>query len=148
MRPHRQLSILAISFLTGIAVQAQAKPSSTEQDKAKKLTRLSDSTLPHYVFTRRDYRRCVYPLCGGFFVQQLGQRSTPCADGQWRSECQVVEVDYRALDLSPKELERFRQSFESGNGIIQGRLFQHEHPDFDFPLKVLRVNRAWIDTQE
>lgn len=47
------------------------------------------------VFTARpDYRRCVAPLCGGYFVKLVNKKLTQCADGSLQSECYVSSIIY------------------------------------------------------
>jgi hypothetical protein len=43
----------------------------------------------YYVVTRRDLRRCVSPLCGGYYVKSANQATTTCADGSQQAECYV-----------------------------------------------------------
>jgi hypothetical protein len=43
---------------------------------------------------RPDYRRCVAPLCGGYFVKRVNMSSTRCANGRYMSECYVAEIDW------------------------------------------------------
>ncbi len=43
---------------------------------------------------RRDLRRCVSPLCGGYFVKRVNMSSTRCANGRFMSECYVAGIDW------------------------------------------------------
>src|SRR6266849_11183003 len=43
---------------------------------------------------RRDLRRCVSPLCGGYFVKRVNTSSTRCANGRFMSECYVAGIDW------------------------------------------------------
>ncbi len=53
------------------------------------------TTTRSQVFTARpDYRKCVSPLCGGYFVKLVNQKLTRCADGSLQSECYVASVVY------------------------------------------------------
>ena len=46
-------------------------------------------------FTARpDFRRCISPLCGGYFVKKVNKRRTECADGTLQKECYVAELDF------------------------------------------------------
>lgn len=47
------------------------------------------------VYTARpDYRKCVAPLCGGYFVKLVNKKLTQCADGSLQEECYVASVVY------------------------------------------------------
>jgi hypothetical protein len=46
-----------------------------------------------YYSVRRDYRRCMFPRCGGYFVSQLNRRATRCGDGTRSTDgCYVAEM--------------------------------------------------------
>jgi hypothetical protein len=59
-----------------------------------------DTTHGEEYFTARpDYRKCVSPLCGGYFVKSVNKRLTPCADGTRQLECYVASISYGAGTL-------------------------------------------------
>ena len=45
-----------------------------------------------YYHARQDQRRCVHPLCGGYWIRAVNQRYTTCANGMLETECYVAEV--------------------------------------------------------
>lgn len=47
----------------------------------------------NYFEVRRDLRRCVWPLCGGYWISELNHRYTQCADGSYAQECYVAQID-------------------------------------------------------
>lgn len=53
---------------------------------------LSDSSIFYSV--RPDLRRCISPVCGGYFVKRVNQLRTRCANGTWMSDCYVAEIDW------------------------------------------------------
>lgn len=55
------------------------------------------AAAPEYFTVRPDIRRCIAPLCGGFFIDPVNRRSMRCADGERREECYVAEIDLGAL---------------------------------------------------
>ena len=54
------------------------------------------STSTFYKF-RHDMRRCLSPVCGGYFISRVNFTKTKCVDGSWQSECYVTGLDTRAL---------------------------------------------------
>ena len=36
-----------------------------------------------YYSVREDMRRCMSPLCGGYFVKRVNQSRTRCGNGRW-----------------------------------------------------------------
>lgn len=45
-----------------------------------------------YFTARPDFRKCVSPLCGGYFVKAVNRGKTTCADGTKQKECYVAEL--------------------------------------------------------
>lgn len=48
-----------------------------------------------YFTARPDYRKCVAPLCGGYYVKKVNKKRTRCADGTKQAECYVAELDFK-----------------------------------------------------
>jgi hypothetical protein len=59
---------------------------------------LTAGTATFYAL-RHDYRRCMYPLCGGYWVSRVNFAKTRCADGQWADACYVADLDLGATRL-------------------------------------------------
>lgn len=79
---------------------AALSASLADEGKADSVT----STSTFYKF-RHDNRRCVSPVCGGFWVSRVNFTVTKCVDGTWQSECYVPEIDRSAVGTGP-DLER------------------------------------------
>ncbi len=63
-------------------------------------------TYGAYHTVRKDMRRCISPLCGGYWLKRANRELTLCADGTWASECYVATLDLRAkTGLTDSELE-------------------------------------------
>jgi hypothetical protein len=75
-----------------------------------------------YFSVRRDYRRCIAPLCGGFWVKRVGRDTTRCADGKWRNECYVFDMDMSALDLSEQDISNYNQALAEERGVVRASL--------------------------
>lgn len=52
-----------------------------------------------FFVVRQDYRRCMYPFCGGVFVSLANGGHLRCPAGE-RNECYVANFDWSALGLS------------------------------------------------
>jgi hypothetical protein len=77
-----------------------------------------------YFTARPDYRRCVSPLCGGYFVKAVNKKLTVCADGSIRPECYVASIEYGKNPVSAGG------SFSNNTplfliGEIEPRIFPH-----------------------
>ncbi len=92
---------------------------SPEVDEAKADAISSTST---YYTVRRDFRRCVAPLCGGFWVKRVNQARTTCYDGTSAAECYVGDLDLARLDLDDAAESRLRDSIGAGQAVLRGTL--------------------------
>ena len=45
-----------------------------------------------YYHVRQDYRRCMAPLCGGYWLRKVNRRRMRCADGKKAEECYVADI--------------------------------------------------------
>lgn len=80
---------------------------------------------------RRDRRRCVSPMCGGYFVKRVNLTSTRCGDGRWKSECYVAEINWNG------------QSENDSDGLlVRGNIVAKRYERFG-NLGELRVSESW-----
>lgn len=56
-----------------------------------------------YFTARPDYRKCVSPLCGGYFIKAVNKKLTSCADGTRQPECYVASITYGAGTLENEQ---------------------------------------------
>ncbi len=127
----------ALLTLAGCAVAGTSVESTSDgelQVKQEALT-ASDETnaklvnFPnngYYVVTRRDFRRCASPMCGGFYVKRLNDSVTVCADGSRQAECYVAALKLTGLGLSEREESELRDAAFAGKAIVKGRISKAE----------------------
>lgn len=80
------------------------------------------TTGSQYLRLRRDTRRCVSPLCGGYWASRVNQPTTRCADGAWQAECYVAGADFTALGLDATALDTFLGAALSGRAVVRARI--------------------------
>ncbi|MDP3276883.1 MAG: nuclease A inhibitor family protein [Deltaproteobacteria bacterium] len=87
----------------------------------------------HYA-VRRDTRRCVAPLCGGFWLARVGSSLTLCADGRRLPECYVPELSVSGISAAQLDHVRGSAHFSARRVFVRGR------------LEASRVNatQAWV----
>lgn len=96
-----------------------------------------------YVVTRRDFRKCAAPMCGGLFVQRVNQDATICADGQAQAECYVGAIDLSALQLDGAGEEALREALAGGRALVRGSL--QAGGDANFPqVGALVASEGWL----
>lgn len=96
----------------------------------------------YFIVTRVDYRKCVAPLCGGWFVKRVNSDVTQCADGTWQAECHMFELDLSGLGLNPNTEEKFSEVFGNGGALVRGSLEEVDIGSY-FPADTLVATEAW-----
>lgn len=87
----------------------------------------NDETFTYFSI-RPDYRRCVSPLCGGFWVSRVNRAQTTCADGTKADECYVAELDDSVLGLSGSEA--FRGGVYAETALVRGEIEDNVYADW------------------
>ncbi len=80
---------------------------------------------------RNDLRRCALPLCGGYFVAQVNASTTRCADGRFKRECYVAEIDWNG-----------QEEPEPAQLLLRGNIVAKRYERFG-NLGELRVSELW-----
>jgi hypothetical protein len=110
----------ALAFVAACA--ASPEPTVSEDTGDAGEDALSQDGQAHFIVTRRDLRKCAWPMCGGVYVKRVNSAQTRCADGTRAKECYVASVDYEGAGLSQDEGATFDNSFSAGQGIVHGAL--------------------------
>lgn len=102
----------------------------------------SNDTFTYFEITR-DYRRCVSPLCGGYWVSRPNKAQTKCADGRNADRCYVAELDDSALGFTREaDLDAYWSGIEARAVVVRGDLTKQTYGDFG-KLGKLTVTEAW-----
>ena len=121
-------SLALVPLLAACAADAPAPGSEVNEEPAALTAAKADGDAvdnwTYFKITRRDTRRCVAPLCGGFFVARVNQPRTKCPEtGTWEKECYVSDFDLSALGgLSEKDADRAAEALGAGVAIVKGEL--------------------------
>jgi hypothetical protein len=117
------------------ATEAPDQTGPTEFDESTSEELASGS---YFIVTRQDFRKCMYPICGGWFAKRVNHYFTKCASGSWASECHVADVNLSALGLSEEEANKFENEvFGQGYGLVRGSLSKVDGAD------TLTASEAW-----
>lgn len=91
-----------------------------------------DEPAPDQYFSvRADERRCVAPLCGGFWFKALNRDLTRCFDGSEAAECYAGDLDFAALSLGEEEAQYARQRAAQSRVIVKGSFARGNWPGFE-----------------
>lgn len=80
---------------------------------------------------RADLRRCISPMCGGYFVKRVNLPLTGCANGRYLAECYVAEIDWNG-----------QPQVDAGKAILRGSVIAKTYGRFG-NLGSFRVTEAW-----
>lgn len=102
-------------------------------DAAESVSRSPDTVSAGSTFyrVRNDLRRCALPLCGGYFVSRVNASSTRCADGSFKRECYVAEIDWNG-----------QEEPEPARLLLRGSIVAKRYERFG-NLGELRVSELW-----
>lgn len=95
----------------------------------------------YLIVTQVDARKCIYPVCGGYFVKAVNQALTRCADGSLKKTCHAVELDTRALGWTPEQQAAFEAHFAKGHALVRGVITPE--PRGFYTGEVLAITEAW-----
>jgi len=80
---------------------------------------------------RPDVRRCMSPMCGGYFVKRVNLPLTRCANGRYLAECYVAEIDWNG-----------QTQVDVGRALLRGNAIAKSYGRFG-NLGALRVTESW-----
>jgi hypothetical protein len=107
---------------------------------------LSSSPLSTYYVARRDLRKCVSPLCGGYFVSRVNFATTRCADGSNAAACYVTDLDLSKLGLSDATVQKIEDGVGTNDGeaayVFRGTMSTKSHGSFG-KLGYFKATEAW-----
>lgn len=139
-------SFLALSGLAGCAADASGDTSGADDPEevveAEDALSAGPSNYGYYLVTRRDYRRCVSPICGGFFVKRVNAATTACADGSKQAECYVSDITYAGIGLSPREEAHLSSAVEGGKALLKARLYRKKFNGTKYGT--LKASEGWL----
>ncbi|MDH5325620.1 MAG: hypothetical protein OEZ68_04965 [Gammaproteobacteria bacterium] len=91
-----------------------------------------------YFTVRPDLRRCVSPICGGWYVSAVNLRAFQCPDGSVRTECYVSTDTINIPNLSPDQILELRQAMQESRALVAAVVSKAK------AYGLLEINSAWI----
>jgi hypothetical protein len=134
MSTKRLLGGFSISLFLGATVAACAPataPVGTDQVDTEEEN--LGASQRSYVVARRDYRKCAWPMCSGWFVRDVNRKNP--------KEVYVSALDFADSDLDEATADIVRGA-PDGELVMHGKL--GDLADWEDPaMKVFRVKSAW-----
>lgn len=131
------LPLLLVAPLAACAPEAPTDGVETEETSEVDERAVGVDTV--FVVTGQDFKKCAFPMCGGFFVKAVNATKTTCVDGTKAAQCYVAELDFTALGLSEQETADVRSQAIAGTVLLSGGLGKMDN----FPQARLTVQKAF-----
>lgn len=102
-----------------------------------------------------DYRKCAFPMCGGWFLTPVNQFSHQLEDDDEAYEntlhpsstVYVSHINYRQLRLTPDQVNELETTMHSEQALLRGVVSRNNLTDKN-PLATLNVNGAWVSANK
>lgn len=133
MKNNAFLLLLAVAFAGCGVDKAGSQPSGDELESTGDDTAELSATSRTYVTLRRDFRKCVAPACGGYFVQDVN-RANP-------NERYVNSLDFSKSTLSADDITVVLEA-PTGELVLRGKLGPIEHRFNTRPFLVYEAYRG------
>ncbi|MBI2390951.1 MAG: hypothetical protein HYV09_15275 [Deltaproteobacteria bacterium] len=104
MRTFSFLLASAAALVLGCSAATDVGDEDGEVDTESSEGAASISSTSTYFSVRVDVRRCMFPMCGGFWVKRVNKANTKCFDGRYAKECYVAEMDWSAAGLTSEDV--------------------------------------------
>lgn len=131
----RQIAVivsLVAAVSTGAVACAPASSSNPQNGTDQEVDSLGSSQRS-YVVVQRDYRKCAWPMCSGFYVKDVNRKSA-----KW-TYVSALDFDGSGLDEATAGLA---EGAPAGEVVLYGKL--GDLPDWDdSAMKTFRVEKAW-----
>jgi len=123
-------ALFAIATVT-IACAPEAPEAPESESSNLKEAQVQVDTV--FRVTHPDYRKCMYPMCGGYFIESVNTDQTLCADGTYQDECYVADID----------LDGIGDDYLAPMGLLISGLMQTQTDSWGNEINVLKGYKAW-----
>lgn len=135
-------SLTAVLIAAPLAACAPDSSVETFEDSSSEERAVSADVV--YVVTGRDYRKCAYPMCSGFFVKAVNKAKTTCLDGSKQTACYVSAIDTSQLEVSGTDADELRAEIEGGHVLLSAELVELDEPEGVAPgFAKIQVHKAY-----
>jgi uncharacterized protein DUF6748 len=125
-RDRQQSKIIAQDNLRSAEVNDYAQPLESTLESPEPL-----SVTSTFYTVRADLRRCISPMCGGYFVKRVNLPTTRCANGRYMAQCYVAAIDWNG-----------QHEVEAGKALLRGNVIAKTYERFG-NLGAFRVAESW-----
>ena len=134
---------LGASLLVGGCIAQPATEGAAPNEEATNTGKADAVNADNWTYftARPDLRKCISPLCGGYWVRRVNQPQTKCIDGTWQKECYVAELDWSNVGLSDAEASDANAAAGGSQIVLRGTLVKANYAQFN--LAAFSVDEGW-----
>ncbi len=124
--------------------------------QAQTVTKPEPTTATIYS-VKPDYRKCAYPLCGGWFLAPINQHSLQIESedeayqnsSSIASSIYVAHINYKALGLKPAQIQELEAVMRSEQALLRGTITSSASTTLSpTNSKTLIANGAWTSANK
>lgn len=139
---------LTICALSGLFLSAWA----TAQEA---ISPLPDQGKTYIV--KPDYRKCAFPMCGGWFLTPVNEFSRQLETDDEAYENSLIQatsiyvayIDYRRLGLTREQLRELESAIHSEQALLRGVITRNSvTPQATDRIATLHANGAWVSANK
>lgn len=113
------------------------------------LVPLPDSNLTYSV--KPDYRKCAFPLCGGWYLTPVNQYSTQLENADEAYEhslivpntIYVASINYKPMNLTSDQIAKLESIMRSGQALLKGSVRAPLAATSPTVVKTFTAQGAW-----
>lgn len=99
-----------------------------------------------------DYRKCAFPMCGGWFLTPVNQYSSQLETENEAYQNSLIQpnsvyvafINYKRLGLTDKQIQELEAAMHTGQALLRGTLSPTPTSHKALRPQTLVVNSAWV----
>lgn len=96
--------VFAVAFSMACEEAGEDLVASNLEQRSDTVAQGSAPASSDYYFISRDMRKCMYPMCGGYFLSAVNRTTMRCVNGKMDKRCYMADADFSGLKISDSDL--------------------------------------------
>lgn len=124
---------------------------------AKAQTIISPEPTGTTYSVKPDYRKCAFPMCGGWFLTPVNQYSVQLQDEDEAyqsaallpNSIYVAYINYKQIGLTEKQIDELNNLIHSEQVLLRGKVSHRQNAnDVAVRASTLQANGAWVSANK
>lgn len=138
----RNVTSAALLALVTLAAGCASEATEASEETGTSEDAVTGTSVQYFRVVGRDYRKCAYPMCGGYYVARVNFAQTKCIDGSWQDRCYVSDIDLGKLELPPAQAEKELGEAQAGHVVLKAR-FAKKQLTSTLSATILQASEGW-----